>query len=96
VINNGHLGMIRQMQDLFYDARFTTSDLGDRVDLVAVARGFGIPAERVAVDEDPAEAIARMSGAEGPYMVEAMVDPDNYVYPIIPPGASNVEMISGK
>jgi len=96
VINNGHLGMIRQMQDLFYDARFTTSDLGDRVDLVAVARGFGIPAERVAVDEDPAEAIARMSGAEGPYMVEAMVDPDNYVYPIIPPGASNVQMICGK
>lgn len=96
VINNGHLGMIRQMQDLFYDARFTTSDLGDRVDLVAVARGFGIPAERVAVDEDPAEAIARMSGAEGPYMVEAMVDPNNYVYPIIPPGASNVQMISGK
>ena len=96
VINNGHLGMIRQMQDLFYDARFTTSDLGDRVDLVAVARGFGIPAERVAVDKDPAEAIARMSGAEGPYMVEAMVDPDNYVYPIIPPGASNVEMICGK
>jgi acetolactate synthase-1/2/3 large subunit len=96
VINNGHLGMIRQMQDLFYDARFTTSDLGDRVDLVAVAKGFGIPAERVAVDQDPAEAIARMSGAEGPYMVEAMVDPDNYVYPIIPPGASNVEMICGK
>lgn len=96
VINNGHLGMIRQMQDLFYDARFTTSDLGDRVDLVAVARGFGIPAERVAVDEEPAEAIARMSGALGPYMVEAMVDSDNYVYPIIPPGASNVEMISGK
>ena len=95
VINNGHLGMIRQMQDLFYDARFTTSDLGDRVDLVAVAKGFGIPAERVAVDEDPAEAIARMSGAEGPYMVEAMVDPNNYVYPIIPPGASNVEMICG-
>ena len=95
VINNGHLGMIRQMQDLFYDARFTTSDLGDRVDLVAVAKGFGIPAERVAVDEDPAAAIARMSGAEGPYMVEAMVDPNNYVYPIIPPGASNVEMICG-
>jgi len=96
VINNGHLGMIRQMQDLWYDARFTTSDLGDKVDLVAVAKGFGIPAERVAVDENPAEAIARMSGAAGPYMLEAMVDPDNYVYPIIPPGCSNVEMICGK
>jgi acetolactate synthase I/II/III large subunit len=96
VINNGHLGMIRQMQDLWYDARFTTSDLGDRVDLVAVAKGFGIPAERVAVDEDPAEAILRMACATGPYMLEAMVDPDNYVYPIIPPGCSNVEMICGK
>ncbi|MHB8908581.1 MAG: biosynthetic-type acetolactate synthase large subunit [Syntrophales bacterium] len=96
VINNGHLGMIRQMQDLWYDARFTTSALGDRVDLVAVAKGFGIPAERVGVDEDPAAAIARMSSAEGPYMLEAMVDPDNYVYPIIPPGCSNVEMICGK
>jgi acetolactate synthase-1/2/3 large subunit len=96
VINNGHLGMIRQMQDLWYDARFTTSDLGDKVDLVAVAKGFGIQAERVAVDENPAEAIARMSAAAGPYMLEAMVDPDNYVYPIIPPGCSNVEMICGK
>ena len=96
VINNGHLGMIRQIQDLFYDARFTTSDLGDRVDLTAVAKGFGVPAERVAVDEDPAEAIARMSAAAGPYMLEAMVDQNNYVYPIIPPGCSNVEMICGK
>jgi len=96
VINNGHLGMIRQIQDLFYDARFTTSDLGDRVDLTAVAKGFGVPAERVAVDEDPTEAIARMSAAAGPYMLEAMVDQNQYVYPIIPPGCSNVEMICGK
>ncbi|MDA8124994.1 MAG: biosynthetic-type acetolactate synthase large subunit [Deltaproteobacteria bacterium] len=96
VINNGHLGMIRQMQDLFYDARFAESNLGDKVDLVMVAKGFGIPGERVAVDQDPAEAIARMTAAEGPYLIEAMVDPDSYVYPIIPPGCSNVEMICGK
>jgi len=44
VINNGHLGMIRQMQDLWYNSRFTTSALGDRVDLTAVAKGFGVPA----------------------------------------------------
>ena len=96
VINNGHLGMIRQIQDLFYEARFAESNLGDQVDLTAVAKGFGIPAERVAVDEDPAEAIARMAAAPGPYMIEAMVDQNNYVYPIIPPGGSNVEMICGK
>jgi len=96
VINNGHLGMIRQIQDLFYEARFAECNLGDRVDLTAVAKGFGVPAERVAAGEDPAEAIARMSAAEGPYMIEAVVDQNNYVYPIIPPGRSNVEMICGK
>ncbi|MBU2261198.1 MAG: biosynthetic-type acetolactate synthase large subunit [Proteobacteria bacterium] len=96
VINNGHLGMIRQIQDLFYESRFAECNLGDRVDLVAVAKGFGIPAERVAADENPSEAIARMSAAAGPYMLEAMVDQNNYVYPIIPPGCSNVEMICGK
>jgi len=37
-----------------------------------------------------------MASASGPYMLEAMVDQNNYVYPIIPPGASNMEMISGK
>jgi len=96
VLNNGHLGMIRQMQDLFYDARFTTSELGGSVDLTAVAKGFGIPAERTAVDEDPSAAISRMASAPGPYMLEAMVDQNNYVYPIIPPGGSNMEMICGK
>ncbi|MBW6484848.1 MAG: biosynthetic-type acetolactate synthase large subunit [Syntrophobacterales bacterium] len=96
VLNNGHLGMIRQMQDLFFEARFTNCALGDTVDLVAVARGFGIPAERIPVHGNPDAAIARMKEAKGPYLVEAVIDQDTYVYPIIPPGKSNVEMISGK
>ncbi len=96
ILNNGHLGMIRQMQDLFFDSRFTTSALGGAVDLVAVARGFGIPAERISAQDHAEEAITRMREAEGPYLIEALIDQDNYVYPIIPPGKSNVEMISGK
>ncbi len=96
VLNNGHLGMIRQMQDLFFESRFTTCALGGEVDLVAVASGFGIPAERIPVHGDPEAAIARMKEAKGPYLVEAAIDQDAYVYPIIPPGKSNVEMISGK
>jgi acetolactate synthase-1/2/3 large subunit len=93
IINNGHLGMIRQIQDLFYSARFNTIDLGSHVDLVAVARGFGIPGSRVAVNENPQSGIDEMVHTEGPYVLEAIVDPDNYVYPIIPPGCSNIEMI---
>jgi acetolactate synthase-1/2/3 large subunit len=93
IINNGHLGMIRQIQDLFYNARFNTIDLGSKVDLVAVARGFGIPGGRIAVDEDPRSGIEAMANTKGPYVMEAMVDPENYVYPIIPPGCSNIEMM---
>ncbi len=96
VINNGHLGMIRQMQDLFYDRRFSTDNLGDSVDLVAVARGFGIPASRVDVEDRPEAGIAAMAKEPGPYLLEAIVNPDNYVYPIIPPGCSNVEMFDGR
>jgi acetolactate synthase-1/2/3 large subunit len=96
ILNNGHLGMIRQMQDLFFESRFTTSALGGQVDLVAVARGFGIPAERIDAKGHSGDAISRMRQADGPYLIEAMIDQDNYVYPIIPPGKSNIQMISSK
>jgi len=95
VFNNGHLGMIRQMQDLFYDTRFSDSDLGNSVDIVAIARGFGIPAERVMVDS-PETGIETMTKTDGPFLLEVLVEPDNYVFPIIPPGGSNVEMIFGR
>ncbi|MCX5853395.1 MAG: biosynthetic-type acetolactate synthase large subunit [Deltaproteobacteria bacterium] len=93
IINNGHLGMIKQIQDLFYHSRFNTIDLGSKVDFVAVARGFGIPGSRIKVDENPRSGIDAMVNTDGPYVLEAMVDPENYVYPIIPPGCSNIEMI---
>ena len=93
VINNGHLGMIRQIQHHFYNGRFNTTDLGKNVDFIAVARGFGIPGCRINVEEDPKAGIEAMANAEGPFLLEAVVDPENYVYPIIPPGCSNIEMM---
>ena len=93
VINNGHLGMIRQIQHHFYNGRFNTIDLGRNVDFVAVARGFGIQACRIAVEEDPKRGIEAMANSDGPFLLEAVIDPENYVYPIIPPGCSNIEMM---
>jgi len=95
VFNNGHLGMLRQMQDLFYGSRFSNIELGNGVDMVAVARGFGISADRISV-EKPEAGIEQMSKTDGPYLLEVMVDPEDYVFPIIPPGRSNMEMIYGK
>ncbi len=95
VFNNGYLGMIRQFQDLFYNARFNACELGDKVDITAVAQGFGIPAEKVSLDNSVA-GIENMRRAQGPYLLEVTVDPNNYVFPIIPPGRSNMEMIYGR
>jgi acetolactate synthase-1/2/3 large subunit len=92
VFNNGNLGMIRQLQDLFYGARFNACELGNKVDMVMVAKGFGIDAGRVSVN-DPESGIEKMRKTYGPYLLEVMVDPDTYVFPLIPPGLSNIEMI---
>jgi acetolactate synthase-1/2/3 large subunit len=93
VINNGHLGMIKQIQHHFYNDRFNTIDLGRNVDFITVARGFGIPGYRINVGEDPGAGIEAMVKTDGPFLLEAVVDPENYVYPIIPPGCSNIEMM---
>ncbi|MBN2687427.1 MAG: biosynthetic-type acetolactate synthase large subunit [Deltaproteobacteria bacterium] len=95
VFNNSHLGMIRQIQDLFYGNRLSSCELGNHADIVAIAKGFGLNADRVAV-ETPEEGISKMASSTGPYLLEVTVDPENYVYPIIPPGRSNLEMIFGR
>jgi len=87
--------MVRQLQDLFYEGRFSTVELGTHVDLVAVAKGFGIPASRISVDDNPEAALSALTSAEGPYLLEVMVDENDYVFPIIPPGQPNISMIHG-
>ncbi|HOI75939.1 MAG TPA: biosynthetic-type acetolactate synthase large subunit [Syntrophales bacterium] len=96
VFNNGHLGMIRQIQNLFFDGRYNSIELGGGTDFVAAARAFGIPASRVRIDNAPDEGIDALAKTDGPYLLEAVVDCENYVFPIIPPGRSNVEMIFGQ
>ncbi|MBN1828708.1 MAG: biosynthetic-type acetolactate synthase large subunit [Deltaproteobacteria bacterium] len=95
LFNNGHLGMIRQIQDLWYGARFADSYLGNHMNFTAIARGFGLPAAHVSA-ENPEAGIREMCASDGPFFLEVEVDCQNYVYPIIPPGRSNVEMIYDK
>ncbi|NPU85376.1 MAG: biosynthetic-type acetolactate synthase large subunit [Syntrophaceae bacterium] len=96
VFNNGHLGMIRQIQNLFFDARYNSIELGEGTDFVAAARAFGIPSSRIRVDNASDEGIEALGRTDGPYLLEAVVDSENFVFPIIPPGRSNVEMIFGQ
>ncbi len=93
VLNNGHLGLVRQQQELFYGKRYVASRFDTRPDFAAIARGFGIPActVRIPYEED---ALARAFAARGPMLLDIELPETENVYPMVPPGKSNVEAIS--
>ncbi len=94
VLNNGHLGMVRQWQDLFYDDRYSEVYLADsNPDFAKIAEAYGI--EGVVV-EDPAElgaAVERVLAAPGPVLAEFRVVPEEAVFPMIPAGGSAEDIL---
>ena len=92
VLNNGHLGLVRQQQELFYGERYVASRFSSRPDFAAIARGFGIPAETISIPHDH-EALAAALCKRGPVLLDIEVPETENVYPMVPPGKSNVEAI---
>jgi acetolactate synthase-1/2/3 large subunit len=88
LIDNQRLGMVRQWQELFYEGRFSHTDLSDNPDFAAVARGYGVGAERV---DDPAglgNALGRFLAANEPALLHCACFPSENVWPLIPPGTT--------
>ena len=92
VFNNGHLGLVRQQQELFYGRRYVASRFDSRPDFAAIARGFGIPGCTVRMPHD-GESLARALATRGPVLLDIEVPEMENVYPMVPPGKSNVEAI---
>jgi acetolactate synthase-1/2/3 large subunit len=87
VMNNGYLGMVRQWQDLFYDKRYVATPL-TCPDFVKICEGYCIRALRVTRREEVAPAIQQAMEHDGPFLIDFMVEPEENVYPMVPPGAS--------
>ncbi|MCJ2163792.1 MULTISPECIES: acetolactate synthase large subunit [unclassified Pseudodesulfovibrio] len=94
--NNNALGLVRQQQDLFYGKRYTASDYSKSVDFIKIAEGFGIGAYDLGTSNDPARTLAEALAAPGPCLIHVPISPDEPVYPMVPPGAANSEMIGGE
>ena len=95
VMNNGHLGMVRQWQELFYNNRLSAVCLDSFPDAVKLAGAYGFPGRTV---EDPKEigpAIDEAVDTPGPYLLNVMVTPFECVYPMVPAGGAINEMVLG-
>lgn len=85
LMNNGYLGMVRQWQELFYDKRYSFTELTNP-DFELIARANRIPYRLVELHEDLAEAVAEMKRSEGAFLLEARVEREENVFPMVPAG----------
>ena len=93
VLDNSRLGMVKQWQELFFGERYSEVDLSDNPDFAVLAQAFGIPAMTVERRDLVDEAIERILSSEGPFFCHVKIDPQANVWPLVPPGKSNAEMM---
>lgn len=91
VLNNGHLGMVRQWQELFFESRYASTVMSNP-NFVKIAQGYDITAESVSERHNLEEAIAKMIAHKGPYFLEVCVENEHNVFPMIATGASVSEI----
>jgi acetolactate synthase-1/2/3 large subunit len=92
IINNGHHGMVRQWQQLFYRGNLVASRLRNP-DFVRLAEAYGILGLRAVRREDVPAVIDRALRHAGPVLIDFRVKQDENCYPMVPPGASLQETI---
>ncbi len=94
LLNNGVLGMVRQWQTLFFDKRYSNTTLGRKTDFVKLAEAFGLEAERVSSIDEFEQAFKRGMAHNGPYLIDTLINMDEFVLPMLPPGGSIDDMIT--
>ncbi len=97
VLNNHGDGMVRQWQKLYFKSRFASTDKSlHKKDFVIAAQADGFTwARRLERNEDLESTLADFLSFEGPAFLEVLIDPDAGVYPMVGPGASYGQMITG-
>lgn len=91
VLNNDHLGMVRQWQELFFEKRYASTVMVNP-DFVKIAEGYSIEAKRVSERKDLKATIQEMMSSKNPYFLEVKVEQEDNVFPMIPSGASVSEI----
>ena len=92
--NNNSLGLVHQQQDLFYEKRIFASQYNQSVDFAAIARGFQMESYDLGNCIDPAVTLAQALAQPGPALINVPIDVQHHVFPMVPPGGANNEMLT--
>lgn len=95
ILNNLYLGMVRQWQELFYDRRYSYTEL-PAVDFVKIAAAYGIDGMQVTGPGEVDEALKAAIATDGPFVLDFRVEREENVFPMVPAGAAINEMIGGR
>ena len=94
IINNGWQGMVRQWQESFYSERYSNSNMeAGMPDFKKLAEAFGVKGLVVTHEDDLSAGVAEILAHDGPVLADFQVKRDENCYPMVPPGASNSEMV---
>ena len=93
LLDNQRLGMVRQWQQLFFEERYSETTLTDNPDFLTLASAFGIPGQHITRKDQVEAALDTMLSSEGPYLLHVSIDELENVWPLVPPGASNSQML---
>ena len=94
ILNNRFLGMVRQWQELFYDRRYSFTELPP-VEFVKIANAYGIEGVKVETPEDVMPALKASLDCDGPFVMDFRIEREENVFPMVPAGAAINEMIGG-
>ena len=94
VLNNGWQGMVRQWQESFYGERYSASEMTDGMpNFPALAEAFGVRGVKISERSELRERLAEALAHPGPAFIEVQVRRNENCYPMVPPGASNAQMV---
>ena len=93
ILNNGFLGMVRQWQSLFYEERFSSTDLANQPDYVKIAQGFDALGFDVCTKDEFRAALKEALASDKTSVINVRIDRFENVLPMIPAGAASYNMI---
>ncbi|RJP23097.1 MAG: biosynthetic-type acetolactate synthase large subunit [Deltaproteobacteria bacterium] len=93
ILNNGSLGMVRQWQELFFQGKYSQTCLPHIPDFVKLAEAYGAKGFRATKVDEVAAVLKKGFAAEGPVLIDIVVDPAEMVYPMVPAGAPLTKML---